>query len=187
MINYVLFFLGIMIVIISLIIFKKESFFSHITLSMDINEKRQREVLNNIEIAEKILEEFNEASEKIITDLDKKIAEAKQLVVSKIGENIKDQNVSTNVNSNPNPNHDTYDDVLLNDTKSLEYDDIREEHSNLLLNSNSTVEENSADEEIDQVKGIVRLFKDGYSEAEIAKKFNKGIGEIRLILNLKKE
>jgi len=129
-------------------------------------DKKEMELLRNFEIADDIIKELNDISESTINSLDEKIAEINQLI--KKSEEI----------------------IYSLQTASSE---VKHTHGNDKMVEELPATEKSGDFEIEspdnqpqELLKIVEMANRGYTPFQIAKTLNKGIGEINLVLNLKK-
>ena len=164
--NYILFVFGFIIVIGAVFLIRKDL----MDQSRDASflDKKEDEFLRNIEVAEDIIQELNDIGEKIINRLDDKIIEVNGLI-ERVEGIIK------------NGEH------YYGDMKSVKDENPIVEEVNIHY-----VEERTNDEEDTnflggkEMKKILELAHSGQSPSEIAKLLNKGIGEINLILNIKK-
>ncbi len=163
MIHYILFFIGIALIGISVFQLKINLKDASIEILDEIKEEKMK-LMENISDVEKIMEGFNELGQKIIQDLDERIQRIEPLILSvdeKI-ENIQDEIISSQV---PDNNH-----IMQNE----KCDDDRKR------------DEDATHQKHDENKEILKLFEEGYSPQEIARQLNKGIGEVQLICNLAK-
>ncbi|WP_053957408.1 DUF6115 domain-containing protein [Inediibacterium massiliense] len=146
MIDYILFFIGIGIMIVSFIWIKKskkeeEQFYKNI-------ESKENQLLKDIHLAQNIMNELEGIHENIVLDLEKKTKDLYDIL----------KNIDENMGN-----------------KTLKID----ESNKYDKESQSHIEEKDATE-------IFMLIKKGYTPSQIAKKLNKGIGEVQLICNLNK-
>lgn len=159
--GYITFIIGIGIVVVALFLIKKDSYNN--SKYKEFLYEKENELLRNIEIAEDIIKELNEVSDGIIDQLDKKVSEINKLLHQV--ENLPAKSVSpldaqriTHENTERNGIHNTVIDNKAGEGQGLDR----------------------------EVQKIAQLKEEGYSPAQIAKKLNKGVGEVSLIMNLKK-
>lgn len=167
MIDYILFFAGIIIIMISFILLKKTIHVESLSF-LQILENQKIEIEENIDTVQEIIKELNGLSERVIEDLDSRVQDLYQKMKD-IDEKIKEQSILKNKN-----NAEEVKDTSENIGKDLE-----EKKQNLQYKK-SAVEN---DPLLDQV---LQLSTQGYSSSQIAKHLNRGIGEVQLIHNLKK-
>ncbi|HHY90928.1 MAG TPA: hypothetical protein GX503_04610 [Clostridiales bacterium] len=163
MIHYILFFIGIVLIGVSLFQLKINLRNASVEVFDEI-EKEQIKLMNNISDAEKIMEGFHEIGHKVIQDLDERIQRIESLILSadeKI-ENIQEKDSSLQMQNN---NHITENEKCGHDESN---------------------NEDAPHQKYDENKEILNLLEEGYSPQEIAKQLNKGIGEVQLICNLAK-
>ncbi|QEK12246.1 hypothetical protein FQB35_07585 [Crassaminicella thermophila] len=161
MINYILFFIGIIIVLVAILLLKKNKA-SQSYIDLQIAKDKEAKLLDSIDLAEKVIEELKIISESTVDCLDRKtndIYKVLQTVDRRIEEYL---SIIRDIEEKKQKNNVFY-----------------EVHKDEYLE----IENNKNDENI---KKIFCLLDKGYSPAQIAKKLDKGIGEIQLICNLKK-
>ncbi|WP_129596989.1 DUF6115 domain-containing protein [Anaerophilus nitritogenes] len=146
MIDYILFVIGIGIIIVSFIWIKKSEKEEQ-QLYKNI-ESKENKLLKNIHLAQNIMNELENIHKNIVLDLEKKTKDLYNILKS-IDENM--GNKTLNIDEDNKYNKESQDQV----------------------------------EEKDSTE-IFILMKKGYTPSQIAKKLNKGIGEIQLIYNLNK-
>jgi hypothetical protein len=123
-----------------------------------------------IETAEEVIDELNVINNEMVQNLDKKMREIENLLKKseeKLGQ---------------------YTSSIQENNSSLQMNDVHRSSNHVYDRNKEKIAE---DEKVIRNDGnkapIIEMFKSGYSPAQIAKKLDKGIGEIQLILNLKKK
>lgn len=163
--NYILFILGIVIVIVALFLIKKDLMVN--SRNVDFFNKKEDEFIKNIEVADDIIQELNDIGEKIINRIDEKIIKINELL----------ERVEDSIKTGESFNFDT---------QRREHENLIEDKSYNCVEENTNSENDSASQGGQELKKIFELFSSGQTPSEIAKLLNKGIGEINLILNIKK-
>ncbi len=135
------------------------------------NEKMK--ILENISDVEIIVDELNQLGENIIQDLDERMNRIETII------KIADKKIKS-YSSAFQEDDDFNKFIQIDDNVIHEEDDFNTNRQ--LLNENKKNDEKENDEK----EKVLKLFKEGCSPQEIAKKLNKGIGEVQLICNLKK-
>ncbi|MFT9494979.1 DUF6115 domain-containing protein [Anaerosolibacter sp.] len=168
MINYLVFFIGVMMVLLSYFVLRRHQS-PFLTSEDQTLKEREKKLAEYIDLAEEIIEELNTVSEQIIQSIDARTAEMSQMIED-IDNKIKKYKDEIHKNQ-----YDAIGDKILNcdDDKALIQSetarDLKEE-TNPFINSE-----------------ILRLYDEGYNPAQIARRLNKGIGEVQLIVNLHKK
>jgi len=164
--NYILFVIGIIIVIVALLLLRKE-FYRKSNDHHSLYDK-ENEILKNIEVAEDIIKELNDIGDSLINKLDEKIIEINQLL-HKVDETI---------------------DLLCSKTPIFNTCEIEEvKNETLSIVGTAKIEHQDQKNELEankEIEKVIELTNKGYPPSQVAKFLNKGIGEINLILNLKK-
>jgi|GEM_PF-4506105 len=163
--NYILFILGIVIVIVALFLIKKDLMVN--SRNVDFFNKKEDEFIKNIEVADDIIQELNDIGEKIINRIDEKIIKINELL----------EKVEDSIKTGESFNFDT---------QRREHENFIEEKSYNYVEENTNSENDSSSQGGQELKKIFELSSSGQTPSEIAKLLNKGIGEINLILNIKK-
>ncbi len=164
--SYILFITGIGIVVMALALIKKDVYNN--SNSSKVFEQKEDELLKNIEIADDIIKELNDISDSIIQKLDGKISEINDLLKKAEEKTVsyeKEKIINTEIQ---NPEEQTAE-------KYIKEDNIKK----IELKKNSRLP-------YKELEKIIELQDKGYNSSQIAKFLNKGIGEINLIMNLKK-
>ncbi|QXM06120.1 DUF6115 domain-containing protein [Crassaminicella indica] len=162
--DYIFFSIGIIIVIISIIMLRKNTNIQS-EIKFQNNESNEIELLASIDLAENIIKELKEISEDTIKTLDEKTDEIYKMI------KILDEKM------------EQYSSVL-NEKKSKNNREFTGASYKLDL-LNTKKEDDDLDIDTDKKK-ILQLYYQGYTPAQIAKKVDKGIGEVQLICSLKK-
>ncbi|WZL74873.1 hypothetical protein QBE52_09340 [Clostridiaceae bacterium 35-E11] len=167
MINYILFFIGITIIMISFILLKKTIHVESLN-ALRILENHNSKIKENIDTAQEIIKELNDLSERIIVDLDSKVKDAYHRIED-LDRKAKEQSILEHKNDAEDIKNssENIDIGLEEKKKNLQY-------ANTAIKNDPSVEQ------------VLQLFTQGYSSSQIAKHLNKGIGEVQLIHNLKK-
>ncbi|MBF8983065.1 helix-turn-helix domain-containing protein [Lutibacter sp. B2] len=160
MINYVFFFIGIIIVTISFFMLKKDENFDE-TINLHMIESENEKLLNNMKAAKEIGEELNNIGENVMNNLNHKF-EYMEDTIKLIDEKIEYLNLQVDL------------EYKNKDDKKVDYDEVKEDVKIYL------------DEKDREINEILTLYKEGYSVADIAKSKKKGIREIQLICDMKK-
>ncbi|KXG75778.1 DUF6115 domain-containing protein [Thermotalea metallivorans] len=173
LLNYILFFIGALIVLVSFLFLKKYkgSFFSDPMAALKEEEKK---LIDCIEIAEDIIKELNAVSDHIIQNIDAKAAEICQILeeADKIRKNQTDfflENISE----------------PLGHIAAVKCEVTEGRGGRLGIEKGDRENEEEMADAM-EVNKIFSLHDQGYTSSQIAKQLNKGIGEVQLILNLRK-
>lgn len=165
MVNYILFTIGMAVTIISFIslFFLKDSKSSDNLTDVDTIMRERNKLMECIEVGEEIIHELNQISSNLIEKVDSKTADIDKLLG--------------------------------------EWDERKERANNLPIDSNNEIAEEKENEsdsmdlplpverelnDQDTLNRILKLKSSGYTISQIAKELDKGIGEVQLILQLKK-
>ncbi len=167
MINYVIFTIGIIVIVISLLIFKKDTV-QDSKIDLKKVKEEQRKLMECIEIGEEIIEEINQVGVHVIEKIDKKTMELRNLM--KNCEEIALQSI-----------HEDLKQRTLQEEVPIAEQDIKKQ--NIEPPERSSV---NLEPEEDLSEKILKLKASGYTISQIAKELDKGIGEVQLILQLKK-
>ncbi|QZY56779.1 DUF6115 domain-containing protein [Crassaminicella profunda] len=163
--DYIFFSIGIIIVIISIIVLKKNMSIES-TIEFQNSEKKEIALLNNIELTENIIKELKAISQETIKTLDNKTEEIYQMI------KILDEKI------------EKYS-IVIDETDKNENNRQIRSYSKKEDAQNIKKEDHASNNNKDKEK-ILQLYNQGYSPSQIAKKLNKGIGEVQLICSLKK-
>lgn len=156
--SYILFIIGVGVIFLSLILIKKETNKSQ--KNHEYLLEKEEELRNNIVVADDIINELSDMGEGIIYTLNEKIKEVNELI-----------NYLEKYHSN-----EFLKPVC---TKSNE-----EEKQELSSEVNHDI--NNSQMSNKDIKRIIEMKNKGYKSSQIAKVVNRGIGEIDLIVNLKR-
>ncbi|MBB6216506.1 hypothetical protein HNQ80_002608 [Anaerosolibacter carboniphilus] len=170
-IYYLVFFIGAGLVLLSYFVLRRQqsTFFSPEDHKLREQEKKLAEY---IELAEEIIEELNTVSEQIIQSIDARTVEMCHMM-DDIDKRLKSCKEVM----------DKYPSEMSKDSHVI-MDDFADEKELLRIPS---VKAKAEDANHLATNEILRLFDEGNSPSQIAKLLNKGIGEVQLILNLRKK
>ncbi|MCT4606751.1 MAG: hypothetical protein N4A64_11725 [Marinisporobacter sp.] len=129
-------------------------------------QRKDRILLENIDLAENIIRELKEISEDTIKTLDTKTNEIYKMIQT-LDEKIEGYSVMLHEKEN-----EKNDEGVVTVTYKREVENIKEEDHTSHQNNDK--------------KKILQLYNQGYTPSQIAKKLDKGIGEVQLICSLKK-
>ncbi|AOT68252.1 DUF6115 domain-containing protein [Geosporobacter ferrireducens] len=167
MINYVIFTIGIIVIVISLLIFKKDTV-QDSKIDLKKVKEEQRKLMECIEIGEEIIEEINQVGVHVIEKIDKKTMELRNLM-----KNCEESSLQSI--------HEDLKQRTLQEEVPIAEPDIKKQ--NIEPPERSSVD---LEPEEDLSEKILKLKASGYTISQIAKELDKGIGEVQLILQLKK-
>lgn len=171
--NYILFFIGTLIVLASFLFLKKYkgSFFSD---AMAVLKEEEKKLIDCIEIAEDIIKELNAVSDHMIRNIDARTAEICKILEE--ADKIRKDWTDTFLENRSEP---------LEHREAIKYE-ATDGRAGLLEIEKKDQENEREMADSMEVNEIFRLYDQGYTSSQIAKQFNKGIGEVQLILNLRK-
>ncbi|MCT4618643.1 MAG: hypothetical protein N4A62_04560 [Marinisporobacter sp.] len=163
--DYILFTIGIIIVIIAIVIVQKNT--STKTMGeFEDSQNKEMLLLENIDFAENLIRELKEISEDTIKTLDTKTNDIYKMIQI-LDEKMKEYSMNLNQKENER-----------NNESFVAFSHKRESYN--------IKEENPTSHQDNDKKKILQLYNQGYTPSQIAKKLDKGIGEVQLICSLKK-
>jgi hypothetical protein len=168
MMNYLVFFIGVMMVLLSYFVLRRQqsTFFAPDDQNMREKEKKLAEY---IDLAEEIIDELNTVSEQIIQSIDARTAEMSRMIEDIDNKMIKYKDETDNYQYESNRDRVQNSHNVKAFIQSEIVQDLEEEKNALTKND------------------ILKLHDEGYSPAQIARRLNKGIGEVQLVVNLHKK
>ncbi len=167
MINYGIFAIGIIVIFTALFIFRKDTG-QDSNVDIEKVKEEQRKLIECIEIGEELIQEINQVGIHMIEEIDKKRQDIGDLL-----QKCEDRSLSFMDKS-------TVPQALRKEVNEIEKDVI-----NQRVEPVETLPLNVVPEEALSEK-ILNLRAAGYTISQIAKELDKGIGEVQLILQLKK-
>ncbi|MFZ5966561.1 MAG: helix-turn-helix domain-containing protein [Bacillota bacterium] len=165
--NYILFFVGILIIIVTLIVLRKDMRAEKASIAKKSIDEQEYKLFEYIEIAEDIKKEFDEMSQSVMNELEKKIQ-----ILSELLFDAEEKISNLTVLQNLIPDNKSIVEAIPNNIHSQSFEQMN------ILDKQET--------ETIEKREIARMYNQGYTASQIAKEMNKGIGEIQLILNLLK-
>ncbi len=177
-VNYLILFIGVIMVLLSYFVLRRQSS-TFVSSDDQMLKEKELKIVEYIDIAEEIIEELNTVSEQIIQGIDVRTAELCRMM----------EEIDNKLNNYKEIIHKQPLEVLRNNDEVIDVDmgietDHRSDDEELLNSPSETTKED--DIKHLTTREILRLFDEGNSPAQIARCLNKGIGEVQLILNLRK-
>ncbi|TCO79917.1 DUF6115 domain-containing protein [Marinisporobacter balticus] len=164
MIDYIFFFIGIVVIVISFLLLKTNND-NQATIESQMIKNRDKELLERVYLIENIIEELKAISEETIQNIDMKTNDIYHML----------QTVDKNM--------EKYTSIV----NKKEYSGDIEENARFVVETHlGLMKDGHMLNHDEDTKKILGLVDEGYSPAQIAKKLDKGIGEVQLICNLKK-
>lgn len=176
MINYGIFAIGIIMIIVALLVIKKDTA-QGLPVDLEKVKEEQRRIMECIEIGEEIIQEINHVGIHVIEKIDKKTQELRDLMNRYEARSLEIQQEAQISMVFEEENNDI--------EKELEEEITKQKLETHRMEKSDNPPEALILEE-DLSEKIFKLKASGYTLSQIAREVDKGIGEVQLILQLKK-
>lgn len=176
MINYGIFAIGIMMIIVALFVIKKDTAQGP-SVDLEKVKEEQRRLMECIEIGEEIIQEVNQVGIHVIEKIDKKTQELRNLM---------NQYEVRSLEIQQEAQISKVFEEEKNDVEKEIEEEIKKQknEAHRMEKSDNPPEKLILEEDLSEK--ILKLKASGYTLSQIARELDKGIGEVQLILQLKK-